>query len=651
MAGGLAQLWKEWQIQILVILSFTLQVILHLLSWIRRHKGYKVLRIILWLSYLSADSTAIYTLGQLSMTTSSSSREQLLNAFWATFLLLHLGGPDNITAYSLEDNQLWLRHLLTFTVQVLGVAYVLYRYIAGSRTLVEAIILMFAVGVVKYGERVWAFMCANMDSIRSSLDFLDDSSAHNPYLEQARKERMNRDLEQALLGAHYMFDFCKSLFVDALSMSEPQRSAVEQAMQIDGGKHMYRLIEMELSLMYDILYSKAAVIHTWYGRCIRVFSLLATVAALLLFHFSRRDAYHIVDSAITYALLIGAILLEITTLLRTVGSSWTCAFLHTRKWDWPCNSVMFTRQIVKAGQSRLWLDSIGQYNLLDFCTRDTTDLRGRIAMKVGLENWFNKLHYSSTTSISSDIKEFVLKEIHKRDRGDIRNARGMCILYENKMDEELSWSTVDIDFEKSILVWHVATDVYLCCFKEEVEHTEKPVVKVIKEISNYMLYLLVQHPDMLPGPTRIGLYPEVCASLVELWQEHSTSSSEGGDNNCSKGKKLASLLFQKFGSDSTDNEHGQVYLDGAAVAGDLHRNECNVPNMLGLIAGVWFEMLCYAAHHCSEESHARQLSTGGEFLTAVWLLVEHIKFPKSEDDGGPSHVSTEISQQQLDNVV
>lgn len=166
-----------------------------------------------------------------------------------------------------------------------------------------------------------------------------------------------------------------------------------------------------------------------------------------------------------------------------------------------------------------------------------------------------------------------------------------------------------------------------------------------------MLYLLVQHPDMLPRPTRIGLYPEVCASLVELWQEHSTSSSEGGDNNRSKSKKLASLLFQKFGSESTDNEHGQVYLDGAAVAGYLLRNKCNVPNMLGLIAGVWFEMLCYAAHHCSEESHARQLSTGGEFLTAVWLLVEHIKFPKSEDDGGPSHVSTEISQQQLDNVV
>ncbi|KAK1577305.1 hypothetical protein Q3G72_020545 [Acer saccharum] len=35
-----------------------------------------------------------------------------LTAFWAQFLLLHLGGPVTITAYALEDNELWLRHFL-----------------------------------------------------------------------------------------------------------------------------------------------------------------------------------------------------------------------------------------------------------------------------------------------------------------------------------------------------------------------------------------------------------------------------------------------------------------------------------------------------------------------------------------------------------
>jgi hypothetical protein len=117
----------------------------------------------LWLAYLLSDATAIYALGHLSLRRGMSRQQQQLVAFWAPFLLVHLGGPDTITAYAIEDNQLWLRHLLTLVVQAVGVAYVLYEYTADSANLALAAILMFVVGVIKYGERTWALKCGSLE--------------------------------------------------------------------------------------------------------------------------------------------------------------------------------------------------------------------------------------------------------------------------------------------------------------------------------------------------------------------------------------------------------------------------------------------------------------------------------------------------------
>jgi cation transport ATPase len=93
---------------------------------------------------------AIYVLGHMSLSARPRGQQQLM-AFWASLLLVHLGGQDNVTAYAMEDNELWLRHLFTLMVQAAGAAYVLYKYASsGSRALFAAAVLMFLVGVGKY---------------------------------------------------------------------------------------------------------------------------------------------------------------------------------------------------------------------------------------------------------------------------------------------------------------------------------------------------------------------------------------------------------------------------------------------------------------------------------------------------------------------
>ncbi|KAG5538819.1 hypothetical protein RHGRI_019389 [Rhododendron griersonianum] len=39
-------------------------------------------------------------------------------SFWAPFLLLHLGGPDNVTSLSAEENNMWLQQLIRMISQI-----------------------------------------------------------------------------------------------------------------------------------------------------------------------------------------------------------------------------------------------------------------------------------------------------------------------------------------------------------------------------------------------------------------------------------------------------------------------------------------------------------------------------------------------------
>nr|CAB3482244.1 unnamed protein product [Digitaria exilis] len=423
MAQWLAQFWDDRGIQILVLLSFTLQVLLLLLAGIRRRKSSAPLRLLLWLMYQLADSTAIYTLGHLSVA-SSKARDPHLVAFWAPFLLVHLGGPGNITAYALEDNRLWLRHLLTLSVQVLGAAFVIYKYVTvGGRTLLlVAAVLLFIVGVLKYGWRTVALWRGNLSSIRSTVKYPQEETEYNlshwgkrlrwPYPSEGQ-HRGGFGEEQLLLGAHCMFHICKSMFADAALYHCKFNEACGA---FYCGKDSYGLAEMQLSLMYDVLYTKAAVIHTWYGYCILVISPLLTAAALLLFHYDssggddRHDGESKANVAITYVLLSGTLALETVSLARAMGSTWACALMYCCGWERLLGAVTFLRRLTGVARKRRWSGSMGQYNLFHLCTRDRTELGTRLAARLGLRNWWNKVHYSGTTAISTtDLMDRLLK--------------------------------------------------------------------------------------------------------------------------------------------------------------------------------------------------------------------------------------------------
>ncbi|KAG0450482.1 hypothetical protein HPP92_026711 [Vanilla planifolia] len=89
-------------------------------------------------------------------------------AFCVPFLLLHLGGLDTITAYSMEDNELWARHLLALAYELIIVVYVLFRSLP-SNLLLAPTLLIFFVAIIKYAERSYSLYRASTDGFHSSV--------------------------------------------------------------------------------------------------------------------------------------------------------------------------------------------------------------------------------------------------------------------------------------------------------------------------------------------------------------------------------------------------------------------------------------------------------------------------------------------------
>lgn len=658
-AEVLTAAWEEWGLRALVLLSLTVQVTLHILAEFRRHVDSGALRAVVWSAYMAADATAVYVLGHLSVASRSPERE--LTALWAPFLLLHLGGQDKMTAYAIEDNQLWLRHLQTLVVQVAAAAYVVYgsSAIVGARRLpllLAATVTMSAVGVVKYGERVWALRRAG-------------TSPTGNYSSDIGKRRFNLAVpdsfisrldpaETYLLHAHLLLDMAKDRFkgpLPRLYLCGPG----SQETQLHGEEELYKVAELQLSLLHDVFYTKAEATHTWCGLCARVLSSLATAAAFVLFnalllgaHRRKLEGYSRGDVAVTYVLFVGAVVLEAASLVRAVLSSWTCALLvkHGSEGSAVCNSLapaaVYLRRLVRAAEWRwwrCWSRSMGQLGLVQLCVRSRASRYSRVARWMGVEDWWNTMAYSGpSVPVSPDVRKLLLKSLKARpwDREQFE-SRG---LYGRELG--LDW-VADSKLEARILVWHVATELYLYWFNKDQLPLPLPaggagvadLVEVAQSLSSYMLFLLASRPHMLPPDASRNDYLVVCYALT-THERYSTA-----DDLLSSLQRFADALWANNSAPeyelrckNTNRRGYKVLRGGCSLAAFLihhqHQEDSSSSSSsspaggtgtLEMICRVWAQMLCCVADECSANSHAKQLSGGGEFLTVVALVAKFMR--------------------------
>ncbi|KAL4393154.1 uncharacterized protein [Arachis hypogaea] len=567
-------LWNEWELRGLVLLSLTWQVVLIICgSWRKRARG-GFIRFVVWVTYLSADWLATVSLGTLANNqgdASTQDRNHALQTIWAPFLLLHLGGPDTITAYALEDNTLWLRHLLGLLVQV-SVAFYIYLRSWSTTALTFIAIAVFVSGIIKYAERTWVLRSASAEQLEESL--LSAPAIQPPNL---KLSYANAELEYVHRG-YYLFPVLKRLYAN-------------------------------LSLR---------------------FAEVSALASYVVFLNVHEHEYSRVDVPITYCLFIGAFLLELYAFVSLVLSDWTLNWLVVNKHSSLQNFICW----VLSRCRKRWSGQLAQHNLLNFCMkkRVTRCIRNDFLFR----SYFVMELYRQRTweDADADLKQFIFK--HLTQKQELYKEQGFDYNFLKKLlsykgdnasisIKNIGWS-VEVEFGHSLLIWHIATDI---CYHSRTEESEKDYREVSKRISNYMLYLLLLRPLMLPKwINRITHVRNTFREAIRILQREQLPVKDAAS--------ASTLLIQMYTQCHQPLEQLRVEKTGKSL---LHEG-CRLASQIEdqrvsweVICNVWIEMLTYAASQCEWEAHAQQLRRGGEFLTHVCLLMAELGLSEQFDIG------------------
>ncbi|KAJ4824975.1 hypothetical protein Tsubulata_014348 [Turnera subulata] len=554
---------------------------------------------------------------------------------------------------------------------------------SASSPLTYLAIPIFVTGIIKYGERVWVLKLSSTKSIKDRLlsslprvrldtkEIMVVPRGH--YVPIITNSYRTNYLHQAL----YLFRMSIYLFGDfVLGYSELKDS--HSIISCQSPKDAFKLVEVELGFIYDQHFTKAAVSFTRPGVFCRFVSSLSTLAALVTFtilldHHNRKKSldpqYHYsgTDITVAYILLGGAFFLELCAFFSLLFSDWTTIWLTKSAPGFFADSVFqLHTYLTRSDTSRLafwihgkrWSETVAQYSLIRNSTRfKIRSLPFTSKKKKRMKSVPSKCEYIMKFTgidekirsmdvrrkpVSGEMKELIFAQLLEKGnriiddlhneglRQEITSARGQEALKKMRLAEEFKWCTTEVDFNRSLLIWHIATDL---CFYKDSGNTGKER-EVSKCLSDYLFYLFVLRPGMLPkgnGDTgiRFSRFRDASDEVSRFFNGRTFADERDACLemfDMEHGRLEDTIATPIEYTPSVTGAYGTskyMLVHGCMLARKLSLPEYS-QRKWKIISEVWIEMLAYAASQSDWSVHTQQLRRGGELLTHVRLLMSHL---------------------------
>uniref|UniRef100_K3ZL89 DUF4220 domain-containing protein n=1 Tax=Setaria italica TaxID=4555 RepID=K3ZL89_SETIT len=628
------ELWNAWEIHSLILVSLFLQVFLFLFAGKRMRSNSTLRRLVLWLAYLSADSVATFVLGHLAVRAIEPS-DQGLMSFWAPFALVHLGGQVTMTAFSMQDNELWKRHLLNLVIQAAVARYVVGKASWPDRRLKAALVLVFVSGFFKYAVRTWYLFLARPNFLKSPKSWKIYGQGKTSYEDKRERaiedmgkvlHRLSKGSTESVVHGDAPLNTVRSI---TLAATGKLPGMLDEFLSRDDHHNAYEHVGTLLVECYSRLYTKCYVLGSLtdglrlvlrkrnmvqrYSRLysvqfifqsiyflVTLFPYVAMPIALVLFataekgdpllHSSRGR----VDIMVPYLLLVGALAqkIRLAKYNKTVQLVFDFVYIYAEV------SNKFVRYIrEKCG-----------------CERDA--------------------------DLSMPVKKFILDTLlvsGTRKEWNIASTRGQLALHHRKA------TATGVDFPRSVLVWHIATDI---CFHYSgdkdaaITYSADGLLKkhcykqMSRELSNYIMYLVfkcgvmlttyshVVHDDTLyeiakklslyrrqagvnPGDHKDAVITKLLSEEIKIEREESKEQvetskveHEGESKEEERDEILPRITCMKKLGQSAEALYSSPVLPRAREVAQELISIKDEAERWDLIAAVWAEMLYYTPPRC-----------------------------------------------------
>ena len=286
----------------------------------------------------------------------------------------------------------------------------------------------------------------------------------------------------------------------------------------------WKMIEVELGYAYDVYYTKAFLFFTAWGFIFRFFSFTSILFVFVLFLLNEKHNHPRIDLIITYLLLVGAILMEIYAVCLLCASDWPWSatdvvthFFHTL-------FAPIRNCFAKLTSKQRWSNSMAQLNLLSLCVNDNSDRAGHKTPKLfaNLREWlFNQMLPKligelevTHKQVSADLKDLVYNMFLEKLSS---SGNGFSEEYFKYIADRNG--TINVEYYQSIIIWHIATDL---CFDTDSgvnEPRNDLLRKVSKDVSDYVMYILVMCPFLLSTGDAKFSFKITGAMVTEFFQK------------------------------------------------------------------------------------------------------------------------------------